>query len=128
MQFGALMIVVLASAWLVLVSWLMWNRPNDCLRWLGLMASTWQINVTELGLRGLVGAALVVRSASAKVPDQFELVGWFVLFSSIFLLLIPRKWHAAYAVWRSEKLSARFVKLMSPPTAALALLLTHLAI
>ncbi len=128
MQFVALLGVLLASGWLALVGWLMWNRPNDCLHWLGLMASTWRINVTELGLRGLAGAALVVRSPSSKLPEQFEIVGWFVLVSSVVLILIPRRWHAAYAVYWSRKLSAKFVRLAAPLTAAFGISLGYLAI
>lgn len=128
MQFVALMLVMLSSAWLVFVAWLMWNRPADCLHWLSLMASTWQINVSELGLRGLAGVALVVRSGSSKAPDLFELGGWFVVVSSVVLLLIPRQWHAAYAVWWSKKFSANHVRILSPFSALFGLSLAYLAL
>lgn len=106
----------------------MWARPSDCLRWLGMLGSTWKINIAELGLRALAGAAVVVRSSSAKAPDGFELAGWFILVSSVALLLIKREWHAAYAVWWSKKLPENYIRLMSPITAAAGLMLIYLAI
>jgi len=106
----------------------MWNRPGDCLRWLSMMASTWKINATELGLRGLAGAALIVRSPSAKAPDGFEVAGWFILASSVALLLTPRRVHAAYAVWWSKKLPEAFVRSMSPITAVVGVVVIYLAI
>ena len=128
MQLGALLIIMLASVWLILVGWLMWGRPNDCLHWLSLMASTWKINVTELGLRSLSGAALVVRSPSSKMPEQLEIFGWFVLASSVVLILIPREWHAAYAVYWSKKLSAKFVRFVAPFAFASGISLAYFAI
>lgn len=128
MQIVALILVLLSSAWLVFVAWLMWKRPADCLRWLSLMATTWQINVTELGLRGLAGVALVLRSDSSKAPDLFELGGWFILVSSMVLLLVPRRWHAAYAVWWSKKFSAKNVRLVSPLSGLFGLTLAYLAL
>lgn len=128
MQTASLILVLFSAAWLLFVGGLMLFRPDDCLRWLSQMASTWRINVTELGLRGLAGAALVVRSPSSKMPEVFEIGGWFIVATSVILLLIPRRWHAAYAVWWSNKLSSAQVRLASPFSAVFGLTLAYLAI
>ncbi len=128
MQIVALAAVVLSGLWLIVVAWLMWARPRNCLSWLNLFASTWRINVTELSLRATVGLALLVRSPSSKAPDLFEIGGWFIFVTSIMLLIVPRPWHSAYAVWWSKKLPTSFVRAMAPLTAAAGLLLIYVAL
>lgn len=127
MQYLALIGVILAGTWLVLVAGLMWSLPNRCLGWLGLMASTWRINIIELGLRGLAGLGLVGRAEMSKAPAAFELSGWFIVVTSILILLAPRRRHAAYAVWWSSKLPSSFVRLMSLPTAISGALIAYAA-
>lgn len=128
MQYLALIGVILAGLWLVLVAGLMWFLPDRCLRWLGLMASTWRINIIELGLRGLAGLALVGRAEMSKAPTAFEISGWFIVVTSILILLTPRRLHAAYAVWWSGKLPSSFVRLMALPTAIGGALIVYAAI
>jgi hypothetical protein len=128
MQYLALIGVILAETWLVLVAGLMWFWPDRCLRWLGLMASTWRINIIGLGLRGLAGLALVGRAGLSKAPAAFEISGWFIIVSSVLILLTPRRLHAAYAVWWSGKLPSAFVRLMALPTAIGGALIAYAAI
>jgi len=124
----ALILVILSGFWLYWVAWQMAVRPSVCLHWLGLMASTWRINLTELGLRALAGLAFVVRSGASKAPQFFELFGWFLFASAIVLVLVPRRWHAGYAVFWSRSLSARTVRLFALPTAAFASALIYCAL
>lgn len=128
MQNLALVSVIIAAAWLVFMAGLMWSVPDRCLRWLGLMASTWRINIIELVLRAFAGLALVGRAEMSKAPTAFESSGWFIVVTSILLLLTPRRLHAAYAVWWSGKLPSSFVRLMALPTAIGGALIAYAAI
>ncbi len=128
MQIVALAAVALSGLWLIVIAGLMWARPQNCLSWLSKFASTWQINVTEMSLRGAVGLSFLVRSPSSKAPELFEIGGWFIFVTSIMLLIVPRRWHAAYAVWWSKKLPTSFVRAMAPLTAAAGLTLIYVAL
>lgn len=128
MQAIALSVIVLASAWLGLVAGLMISRPRRCLHWLGLFASTWQINLTELGLRAATGAALIVRAPESKAAPPFEAAGWFLIVTAALLAAIPRRWHAAYAVWWSRRIAPWVVQASAVPAAAVAIATVWLAV
>ena len=128
MASAALTVIFLAGLYLIVLSGLMWNRPGQCLRWLDLMASTWRINLTELGLRAVVGAAFVIRSDYSKAPAAFEIAGWFLTITAVLLMLVPRNWHHGYAAWWASRLPAGLVKASAPFTALAAAFMVYLAI
>jgi hypothetical protein len=115
----ALVILVVAGLWLFAVALWMALRPNSCIHLLGKMASTHRINLTEQGLRMLAGAAMVVRSGDAKWPQLFEIGGWFIVATSLLLMVLPLRWHAAYAIWWSRNLTPLTVRALAPVSAAL---------
>lgn len=127
MQWIALAGVVAGCLWLIVVAWLMWSRPQDCLRWLAMFASTWRINVTELGLRALLGLCIILRAPFSKAPAVFDVMGWFLLVTAVLLLATPRRWHNAYAVWWAQRLPVWLVRWLVPLTAAAGLSLAYFA-
>lgn len=124
MQTFALLIVAAASLWLVAVGFLMALRPLYCLHLFSRMAANveagnWRLNLIEQGLRLLAGAALIMRSPSSKLPLLFEVFGWLLVISSVFILMAPMRWHAAYGTWWSKRLTPRALRILSPlPVAA----------
>jgi hypothetical protein len=101
MQIVALIIVTASGLWLVAVSFLMALRPRTCLQLLEKMtsnldASNWRPNLTEQGLRIVAGAALIVRSPLSKLPLAFQVAGLCIVISSLLILALPIRWHAAY--------------------------------
>jgi len=110
----ALIIVVVSGLWLIAIGFFMAVRPQSALRMLSLTASTWRINLVEQGLRMLAGIALIVRAESSKLPDLFQVGGWFVVLSSLILIAMPLRWHAAYAIWWSHKLRPWSVRTIAP--------------
>lgn len=108
------LIVVLSGFWLIAVSLLMIYRPKSALTGLSKMASTNLINYTELGLRLLVGIAFVVAAKASSVYLIFHYLGWFLSVSAVVLMVIPRKWHANYALYWTEKLSPFTVRALGP--------------
>ncbi len=128
MEIIAFLIIAAASLWLVTVGGLMAFRPQRFLYFLGKTASTRRINNTEQGLRLLVGAALVVQSGSSKVPMLFAIGGWFIIISSVILLIIPLRWHAGYALWWAERMRPWIVRAIAPASAAFGVGLLYLAL
>jgi len=119
MQTAALGIVMAGGAWLVAVALLMAWRPDTCLRLFRRMADTLKTSgrrqtLIEQGLRVLAGAALVVRAPEAKAPLAFAVFGWLLVASSLLILVLPMRWHAAYGDWWLERLTPRTVRWLSP--------------
>src|SRR5690606_2842495 len=79
-----------------------------------LEASNWRLNIVEQGLRMLAGAALVVRAPDSKVPLVFEVAGWFLVASSVLILVAPIRWHGAYGRWWVGRIKPALVRLLSP--------------
>jgi hypothetical protein len=94
----------------------------------GLEAGNWRLNLAEQGLRLLAGAALIVRSPAAKLPMLFEVVGWFIVLSSVLIIAAPIRWHAAYGTWWSRRLTPPVIRILSPLPAAAGAGLIYAAI
>jgi hypothetical protein len=120
----ALIIVTAAGLWLVGVAFLMAFRPRTCLQLFekmsaNLLRSNWRLQFTEQGLRVLVGAALIVRAPSSKLPLTFEIAGWLLVLSSVLIMVAPIRWHGAYGTWWMRWLNPLAIGFLSPVPALL---------
>ncbi len=125
METAAHFVVAATGLWLVATAVLMTLRPLRFLHLLSLTASSRRINNIEQGLRLLAGLALVGHAGASKVPGLFQVGGWFIITSSVVLLWLPLRWHAAYAIWWSLKLEPWAVRAIAPTSAALGLGLVY---
>ena len=107
---------LLAAAWLAIVGLGMFFQPERMRTVLAKAGSTPLINYGELGLRCLWGIAMFVVAEHTAFATTFSIAGGFIVFSSIVLMLIPRRWHAAYAQRCAKQLSERSIRLLSPVT------------
>ena len=94
-------------------------RPGYCLELMeqmtvSLEAGSWLLNLTEQGLRILVGAALIVHAPASKLPLVFTIAGWTIVLSSVLILILPMRWHAAYGRMLLKGLTSAKVRLLSP--------------
>jgi uncharacterized membrane protein HdeD (DUF308 family) len=94
-------------------------RPLYCLHLFSRMAASleagnWRLNLIEQGLRLLAGAALIVRSPASKLPLLFEIFGWLLVLSSVLIIVAPIRWHAAYGIWWSNRLTPLVIRIVSP--------------
>lgn len=128
MQLLALCILALSGLWLVAVGAAMALRPAYCLQVLALTASTWRVNVTEQGLRLGAGVAMVVRAPLSKLPLLFDIAGWFIIVSSLVLLVLPLRWHAGYAIWWAARLPMSAVRAVAPLSVGAGLALIWAAV
>ena len=58
-------------------------------------------------LRGLAGLAMVLRADASKAPEIFTVGGWFVAATSVMIVLAPRRWHHAFALWCAARIPER---------------------
>ena len=121
-------LVVLSSVWLIGVSLFMMTKPQTALVYLGKMASTNLINYTEITIRIIVGIAFVVFASHSRFPMMLEVFGWILVVTSLVLYFIPRKWHSAYAVFWSKKLTPLMTRLAGLIGLAAGIFLLYAAI
>lgn len=113
----ALLPIVAAGAWLGFVAVLCAAAPERALHYLSLMASTRRINLLELGIRGAVGAAMVLRAPASIAPQFFELAGWFLAITAALILAVPRERHAAFARAAARRIPKPVVRWLVAPIA-----------
>ncbi len=90
-------------------------------------ASTNLINYTELGLRLIAGLGLVGLAQYTDYAQILRISGGFLAATAIILMLIPRKWHHAYAVYWADKLKPWMVRFCAPFSFVLGCTLIWLA-
>lgn len=118
-------LVVLAGVWLIAVGLVAFCRPLTANRLVRKAASTNLINYTELTLRGMGGLALVWSAEVSRFPEVFRVYGWVVVATTAVLLLVPREWHARYAIWCSERLTPSYLRIASPVSIGLGIFLIY---
>jgi len=114
MEFFSKIIVGLFGLWMMGVSLMILVRPKMMLGALRKMASTNLINYTELGLRFLVGFGIISLAPLTSYTKLMQICGGFLIVTAIILMLIPRRWHHAYAVWWADKLKPWQVQMATP--------------
>ena len=127
-QQAALAALLLAGGWLVFVAAVCLVRPDLAHAGLAAFGGTWTIQIGEHLLRGLAGTAMIVRAPLSKAPDVFAVAGWFVVGSSLLILVLPKRWHNAYSVWWAERIPRWGFRLIAVPTVALACALVWAAV
>ena len=119
---AALAVLLAAAGWLAFVGLVCLFRPQVAQATLGRMGSTWRIQLGEHALRGLAGLAMVLRADASKVPELFTFGGWFVVASSVLIVLAPRRWHHDLSLW----FAAMIPTAAWPPIGIVSLLLAGL--
>lgn len=96
---SALAIVVTAAMYLLALGGTALVRPASARQFLGSHATTRTLHFTELGLRSLAGAALIITAPRAQFPPAFLLFGWVLVASSVALAVVPWRLHQRFAAW-----------------------------
>lgn len=76
--------------------------------------STDLINYSELVLRMVVGLSLVCAADISKTEIFFQILGWFMLITSLILMLLPRTWHHIFPLRSAEVIKPYYFQLISP--------------
>ena len=120
--------ILMSSGWLAFVAVLCLVKPEAARAGLAAMGSTPAIHFGEHALRALAGIAMIMRADVSKAPLAFEIIGWFVVTTSILIVLLPRRWHHAYAEWWAERIPRWAYRLAALPTLVGAVALTYTAL
>ncbi|WP_203294744.1 hypothetical protein [Maricaulis parjimensis] len=110
----ALIGTLLSALWLVFVAGLMAVAPHRALAALRAAGSTWTLQIGEHVLRGLAGLCLIGVADGSRAPTVFLVAGSFILATSVLILLLPRRWHHAYAVAWAERISPLAMRCLAP--------------
>ena len=102
------------GVWLIGLGGLMFVAPRRALGALGRMGSSGLIHCGEMALRILAGGALVVAAGASRFPPVISIIGWFLMVSAVILLMLPRRWHAAYSTWWAGHIPVTAVRLVAP--------------
>lgn len=106
--------VIVAGLWLIGLGVFMLIQPRQALRALGQMGGSPRVHIGEMAVRILAGIAMVLAAAASRFPFAVAVIGSFLIVSALVLLLLPRRWHAAYSTWWSRRIPVAAVRLIAP--------------
>ena len=118
-------LVTFGAIWLAFIGVLCVLRPDLARRGLASMGSTWPIQIGEHLLRGLFGLGLILAAPISRFPLAFEVAGWFIVATSALILMAPKRWHHAYAIWWAERIPIWAYRIAALPTFAAAAMLIY---
>lgn len=104
----------LVGVWLIGLGIFMLIRPRAALMTLSRMGGSPAIHFGEMAVRILAGIAMVSAADASRIPVGVSVVGGFLVVSAILLIVLPRRWHAAYSKWWSRRIPVAAVRLIAP--------------
>ena len=90
-------IVILTGAFLLCLAAASVFRPRLAAHFLNGFANSARAHYSEISLRLLVGAALIIAAPDMHFSYVFKLFGWLIIVTSAVLLLLPWRWHQRFA-------------------------------
>ncbi len=107
-------IVIFFGLFLIVAGVVMLFAPSRARRTLQKAGSTNLINYTEITIRMIPAAGLILYAEFSKFPEFFSVLGWFMLITSLILYVVPRKLHHSYSLKSAEMLKPLYFQLISP--------------
>lgn len=106
--------VILFGLFFIATGLLMLFAPKKAREILKKAGSTNLINYTEITVRMIPAMGLIGYADYSRFPEIFNIVGWFMLATSIVLYLVPRTWHHKYSLKSAEILKPVYFQIISP--------------
>ncbi len=107
-------IVILFGIFLIGVGLLMLLKPEKAREYLKKAGSTNLINYSEITVRMIPAAGLILYSEFSKFPYVFNYFGWFMIGTSLVLYFVPRRLHHRYAMMCADILKPQLIRMTSP--------------
>lgn len=114
MIIAAKWIIIFFGLFIVFAGFIMLLKPEKARQILRKAGSTNFINYTELIVRMVPAVGLILYAEHSKFEAFFEILGWFMLVSSIVLIILPRKLHHQYSVRCAEIIKPNYFRIISP--------------
>ena len=99
---------------LIFAGFLMLFDPKRARTTIGKAGSTNFINYAEITIRLIVSIALILYADFCRYPEIFQVVGWFMLVTSLILYLVPRKIHHGFSSKAANTLKPLYLRLLFP--------------
>jgi hypothetical protein len=116
-----------AGAYLVVLGVAAVAFPAKASRFLLAFAGSARAHYLELAIRLAVGGALVLRAPSMPFSGAWLAIGWVLIVSTAILLLLPWRWHRAFAE-RTVPPVLRFMVPLGIASAVVGIVLTAAAV
>ena len=107
-------IVIFFGVFLIGVGFMMLLKPAKAREYLRQAGSTNLINYTEITIRMIPAAGLVLYSEYSKFPEILKYLGWFMIVTSLVLYFVPRRIHHRYALMCADILTPQLIRVISP--------------
>jgi hypothetical protein len=107
-------IVVMFGLFIISCGMLMLLAPNKARDTLRKAGSTNFINYAEITIRMIPAIGLILYSDFSRYPNVFNILGWFMLATSLILYIVPRKLHNSYSLRAADILKPLYFRLVSP--------------
>lgn len=117
--------VIIFGIFLISVGLLMLLSPDKARNILRKAGSTNFINYTEITIRMIPAAGMIIYSELSKFPELFKMLGWFMIFTSVVLYFIPRRLHHNFSLKSAEVLKPLYFQMFSPVAILFGLFLIY---
>ncbi len=118
-------VVIIFGLFLIGAGLLMLFKPDKARATLRKAGSTNLVNYTEITLRMVPAAAMILYSDFSRYPEAFKIIGWFMIATSMVLYMVPRKLHHDYSLKSAEILKPKFFRMLSPLSVLFGLMIIY---
>ena len=120
-------VVILWGVFLVGLGVTSFIKPDATKAFLLAFAQTRAKHFIEMALRLIVGASMLVQSSRIEFPVVFAIFGWMLVGTTAVLILVPWRWHKAFAD-KTVPNAVRYISLMGIFALALGVFMISLMI
>lgn len=121
-------VVLLFGVFLILSGFLMLFNPFYVKKTISKAGSTYFINYTELGIRLLIGIAFLYSDFLSVYDRYFTIIGYFLIFSALLLMVVPIKKHNAFSKKAADFLKPNHFKILGPISIVIGTILIYIII
>jgi hypothetical protein len=106
-------VIIMFGGFILLAGSVMLIAPEKARQIVRKAGSTNLINYAEVTIRLIPALALIIYADHSKFPAVSEILGWFMLLTSLILYAVPRKLHHQFSVRSAELLRPVYLQLIS---------------
>lgn len=128
MEIIAQFTLIIFGIFFIATGLIMLLRPTKARETLRKAGSTAFINYAELSVRMIPAIAFIIYADTSNYPTPFKIIGWYILITSIILMIIPRKLHHKLSNRFADFLTPRIFQLISPLSMFIGVFLIYLVV